>query len=246
MWTTYSSGGRDTNCQATVRLFQNGHYKSCPKLLLTQHRPVFFNSSLRCLLQILTVCILFSDGYHGRHHGTLQHRHDFKEDRVTFRRSRRQEPSSGWSPSQELSRRRSKGGITRGKAAEPPSDWVFISKNATTVRAHIGSMANLPCSVRKDSLYGMVSTFCKEGNRISQSFASAILKNGLFSMFVIVVFRKKSGKMHVDICIFCARFITRLSHYRVCCLHVLENMIYVPRDQTWTSCIWKCLLINHP
>ena len=35
--------------------------------------------------------------------------------------------------------------------------WVFVSKNATTVKAHIGSTAVLPCLVKKDSLYGMVS-----------------------------------------------------------------------------------------
>ena len=35
--------------------------------------------------------------------------------------------------------------------------WVFVSKNATTVKAHIGSTALLPCQVKKDSLYGMVS-----------------------------------------------------------------------------------------
>ena len=40
---------------------------------------------------------------------------------------------------------------------EADQHWVFISKNATTVKAHIGSTAVLPCQVKKDSLYGMVS-----------------------------------------------------------------------------------------
>ena len=49
------------------------------------------------------------------------------------------------------------------KSTESPNvkasdhNWVFISKNATTVKAHIGSTAVLPCQVKKDSLYGMVS-----------------------------------------------------------------------------------------
>ena len=36
-------------------------------------------------------------------------------------------------------------------------NWVFVSKNASTVKAHTGSTAVLPCQVKKDSLYGMVS-----------------------------------------------------------------------------------------
>ena len=48
------------------------------------------------------------------------------------------------------------------RAKERVSDqhWVFVSKNATTVKAHIGSTAVLPCQVKKDSLYGMVSVLC--------------------------------------------------------------------------------------
>ena len=48
------------------------------------------------------------------------------------------------------------------RARESVSDqhWVFVSKNATTVKAHIGSTAVLPCQVKKDSLYGMVSYLC--------------------------------------------------------------------------------------
>ena len=48
------------------------------------------------------------------------------------------------------------------RAKERLSDqhWVFVSKNATTVKAHIGSTAVLPCQVKKDSLYGMVSFLC--------------------------------------------------------------------------------------
>ena len=38
-------------------------------------------------------------------------------------------------------------------------EWVFTSRNATTVRAHIGSMATLPCFVKKGSQFGMVSNF---------------------------------------------------------------------------------------
>ena len=37
-------------------------------------------------------------------------------------------------------------------------NWVFVSKNASTVKAHTGSTAVLPCQVKKDSLYGMVSS----------------------------------------------------------------------------------------
>ena len=45
----------------------------------------------------------------------------------------------------------------RDRDKEPDQNWVFVSKNATTVKAHIGSTAVLPCQVKKDSLYGMVS-----------------------------------------------------------------------------------------
>lgn len=36
-------------------------------------------------------------------------------------------------------------------------DWVFLSQNATVVRAHIGSSAVLDCLVKKKSQYGMVT-----------------------------------------------------------------------------------------
>ena len=39
----------------------------------------------------------------------------------------------------------------------PAAEWVFITKNASTVKAHIGSTALLPCEVKKDSQFGMVS-----------------------------------------------------------------------------------------
>ena len=50
----------------------------------------------------------------------------------------------------------------RERDRESDQNWVFVSKNATTVKAHIGSTAVLPCQVKKDSLYGMVSYICKK------------------------------------------------------------------------------------
>ena len=47
--------------------------------------------------------------------------------------------------------------ITFGHETMAASEWVFLTKNASTVRAHIGSTALLPCEVKKDSQFGMVS-----------------------------------------------------------------------------------------
>ena len=70
-----------------------------------------------------------------------------------------------WSPSQALIHEKRKDGSVKsevtfgsGMIDQSLEDWVFLTKNATTVRAHIGSTAILPCDVKKDSQFGMVST----------------------------------------------------------------------------------------
>ena len=65
----------------------------------------------------------------------------------------------------------------RDRDKEPDQNWVFVSKNATTVKAHIGSTAVLPCQVKKDSLYGMVSY-------IRNSFNAFITLYNLFQMII--------------------------------------------------------------
>jgi len=71
----------------------------------------------------------------------------------------------GWSPSQEVAKRRSTVAthpVTSSNDLEndvmmSDPEWVFTSRNATTVRAHIGSMATLPCFVKKGSQFGMIT-----------------------------------------------------------------------------------------
>ena len=48
--------------------------------------------------------------------------------------------------------------ITFGLDTMKGEEWVFLTQNATTVKAHIGSTAVLPCEVKKDSQFGMVSS----------------------------------------------------------------------------------------
>ena len=47
--------------------------------------------------------------------------------------------------------------ITFGLDTKKSEEWVFLTRNATVVKAHIGSTAILPCEVKKDSQFGMVS-----------------------------------------------------------------------------------------
>ena len=58
-----------------------------------------------------------------------------------------------WSPSQVLN------GGDSVTSTIAPEDWVFLSGNGTVVKAHIGSTAMLPCNIKKDSQYGMVSRY---------------------------------------------------------------------------------------
>ena len=70
------------------------------------------------------------------------------------RHRRHPEPSpvsKNWSPSMELARMREE------TTTIAPEDWVFLTENATLVRAHIGSTAVLECKIKKDSQFGMVS-----------------------------------------------------------------------------------------
>ena len=49
--------------------------------------------------------------------------------------------------------------ITFGHETQVAEEWVFLTRNATTVKAHIGSTAILPCEVKKESQFGMVRFF---------------------------------------------------------------------------------------
>jgi len=71
--------------------------------------------------------------------GRLRRRH--------HRRRGAEDRTRRWSPSRELGEE-----PTEKDAVES----VFVSANATVVRAHVGSTAVLDCRVRKDSQYGMV------------------------------------------------------------------------------------------
>ena len=48
------------------------------------------------------------------------------------------------------------GQITFGHETITGPEGIFLTKNASTVRAHIGSTALLPCDVKQGSQFGMV------------------------------------------------------------------------------------------
>lgn len=104
---------------------------------------------------------LFSDGIlehvKHKHHHKLHHHHS------------RQRRGHEWSPSQAIhEKQKVKSQITFGQETMAASEWVFLTKNASTVKAHIGSTAILPCEVKKDSQFGMVS------NAFNHNIASAL------------------------------------------------------------------------
>lgn len=125
---------------------------------------------------LLLVAVSVSDGsdglhvYHGSVHHDLGHHHGVHHHGQTrHSRQRRQGVQKHldheWSPSRAIKDNKKSGkgtskikfGIGQASATDLGSDWVFLSKNATTVRAHIGSTAVLPCQVKKDSQYGMIT-----------------------------------------------------------------------------------------
>jgi len=95
-----------------------------------------------------------SDGWHqhehgkGKHHHHQHHHHHHHHHQEQQKggdhhlRQRRHE----WSPSQAIHEKQSnvKSQITFGHETMAASEWVFLTKNASTVRAHIGSTALLP------------------------------------------------------------------------------------------------------
>ena len=96
--------------------------------------------------------LFFADGgglHQQRHHRLRRHQH---QQQV-------QQPRKDWSPSRDAY----SGGTTTAMDSSASSSLpvsgpsVFVSANATVVRAHAGSTAVLDCRVRKDSQYGMVS-----------------------------------------------------------------------------------------
>lgn len=120
------------------------------------------------------------NNHHFNHH--YNHNNHISQSRNHHYRQRRHggnnlhhSPNDGfdvyneWTPSKQLQntseRNRRKGKFMRYeddkniRQREKVSDqnWVFVSKNASTVKAHTGSTAVLPCQVKKDSLYGMVT-----------------------------------------------------------------------------------------
>ena len=107
---------------------------------------------------------LFTDGSDGTwHHKHHKHHSNHKHHRQHHTRQRRQE----WSPSQAIHEKRNEGAkgssvrseITFGHETQVAEEWVFLTRNATTVKAHIGSTAILPCEVKKESQFGMVRFF---------------------------------------------------------------------------------------
>ena len=104
---------------------------------------------------------MFTDGSDGTWHHKHQKHHNNHHRHHT--RQRRQE----WSPSQAIHEKRNEGSqgssvrseITFGHETQVAEEWVFLTRNATTVKAHIGSSAILPCEVKKESQFGMVRFF---------------------------------------------------------------------------------------
>jgi hypothetical protein len=108
---------------------------------------------------------LHQHNHHQRHH-SRQRRHGVQQQQKHL------EPHhQDWSPSQTIheQKRASDGSVKseitfghvgrsgNGNRQQINNNWVFLTKNASTVRAHIGSTAILPCEIKKDSQYGMVS-----------------------------------------------------------------------------------------
>lgn len=69
-----------------------------------------------------------------------------------------------WSPSQEMYDDYDIGHGGSRMSTIAPEDRVFVSPNATLVRAHIGSTAVMDCRVKKGMQYGMVSGGRKTSN----------------------------------------------------------------------------------
>ena len=115
---------------------------------------------------------LLSDGSdrYQKHHHSHQHNHHHHRKHHHHRQRRHGVDTTEWSPSRALSHEKRKDGSVRSEITfgtgetgiseqQIIEDWVFLTQNATTVRAHIGSTAVLPCDVKKDSQFGMVRIF---------------------------------------------------------------------------------------
>lgn len=111
------------------------------------------------LVLIFLLSVSLSDGSDGTWHHKHQKHHNNHHRHHT--RQRRQE----WSPSQAIHEKRNEGSqgssvrseITFGHETQVAEEWVFLTRNATTVKAHIGSTAILPCEVKKESQFGMIT-----------------------------------------------------------------------------------------
>ena len=98
-------------------------------------------------------CNSISDGSDGYHHHKRHHL-----------RQRRGGGNSEWSPSEAIYEKSQKAAvqsqITFGQGVDIDvtlaKNWVFFTANGSTVKAHIGSTAVLPCEVKKDSQFGVV------------------------------------------------------------------------------------------
>ena len=116
-------------------------------------------------------------GQHGQHghHGGGHHSHHGHHGQHHYRQRRHE-----WSPSQAIHEKQSnvKSQITFGHETMAASEWVFLTKNASTVKAHIGSTALLPCEVKKDSQFGMVSEknyLASKGKSLLESWGTTFL-----------------------------------------------------------------------
>ena len=132
---------------------------------------LYYTKVLNILYVNLFFSALLSDGSdrYQKHHHSHQHHH---RKHHHHRQRRHGVDTTEWSPSRALSHEKRKDGSVRseitfgtggdqsgGIVSEQQNfieDWVFLTQNATTVRAHIGSTAVLPCDVKKDSQFGMV------------------------------------------------------------------------------------------
>ena len=110
---------------------------------------------------------IFTDG--GNEHGKGHQHQQLQEHHL---RQRRQDPS----PSQAIYQKEGNfvdlsSQITFGHETMATSEWVFLTKNESTVRAHIGSTALLPCDVIQGSQFGTVRNLQVKKSNLSLDFS---------------------------------------------------------------------------
>ena len=147
---------------------------------------------------------IFKDG--GNEHGKGHQHQQLQEHHL---RQRRQEPS----PSQAIYQKEGNfvdlsSQITFGHETMATSEWVFLTKNESTVRAHIGSTALLPCDVIQGSQFGTVrilhlkkekknlpSHFSRQFILMSSSPVDRLYHTPCFQENILTVFNQLSLKV---------------------------------------------------